>query len=117
MGYMRHHAIIVTGSYGDYLLRAHLQARRLEMKVSDIVKSSINGFESFFVAPDGSKEGWPESDTGDIARDALIDFLQSMRYGDGGSPLSWALVQYGDDNRQKSITTDDDLIPPGSEIA
>jgi hypothetical protein len=86
------------------------------MAVSEIVKSNINGYKSFFVAPDGSKEGWLDSDEGDIQRTALIKFLQGFRDPDGDSPLSWALIMYGDTNRRKYIITNDDLIPPGSEI-
>ena len=35
-----------------------------------------NGYHSFCVLPDGSKEGWDESDAKDEARAALIKYLR-----------------------------------------
>ena len=61
MGYEKAHAIIVTG-YGKHIRSAHRIAMRLfpENQVSPILTGMTNAFESFFVAPDGSKEGWEE---------------------------------------------------------
>jgi hypothetical protein len=109
MGYMRHHAICVTSWDGDRLAEAHQQARNLcgEL-VSPIIPGNINGEHSFFVAPDGSKEGWSTSDEGDLNRAALIDFMRQERYA--GGYLDWVEVQYGDDERETRIiaSSDDD---------
>jgi hypothetical protein len=77
MGYMRHHAIVVTTWNRQQAERAHAKATELGMQVSEIITSHTNAQESFFVAPDGSKEGWSESDTGDQRRDAFIEFLRN----------------------------------------
>ena len=63
MGYICHHAIVVTSSFEATLSDAWIKARQLFANVSPIVSSPLNGYRSFFVAPDGSKEGWDESDT------------------------------------------------------
>ena len=108
MGYMRHNAIVVSAEYGDHLKRAHAEAKRLWMTVSPIVKSPTNGVCTFLVAPDGSKEGWSESDTGDAARAAFKVWLDQQRYEDGSGPLKWVEIQYGDDERETLVTAHSD---------
>ena len=99
MGYIQHHAIVVTGTYDEWIESAHVKAVDLfgETQASAIVNSKMNGTKSFFVGPDGSKEGWEDSDRGDRNRDKFIAYLDGLRYEDGSSPLSWVEVLYGDD--------------------
>lgn len=115
MGYMRHHAIIVTSWKTEALEAAHRKARELfgptslsaseHVRVSDIIDSGMNGYHSFFVAPDGSKEGWQDSDEGDVQRDTFIAWLgANWTYDDGSTPFDWVEVQYGDDNREQRVT-------------
>ena len=109
MGYMRHHAILVTSGIERHIRRAF---ERAEMtfplgSVLGPVESSINNYWTFVVTPDGSKEGWSESETGDEARDAFIAWLRSEAYEDGSSPFSWAEVQYGDDDDENIVTRHD----------
>ncbi|MGG3872975.1 hypothetical protein [Brevibacillus laterosporus] len=64
MGTIKHNAIVVTDAdYAmDKLELVHKKAQELfSSLVSPIIKSNSNGYQSFFVAPDGSKEGWEES--------------------------------------------------------
>jgi hypothetical protein len=112
MGYMRDHAIVVTGEHGDFIDRAHAKAIALGCCVSEITAPVINSARSFFVAPDGSKEGWTESDAGDDRRAALIEFMDSLRYSDRSSPLRWVEVQFGDDNGETRITRHSDEMSP-----
>ena len=58
MGYIRHNAVIVTAAGYDEALqaleRAHRKAQELfGPLVTPVVESVINGYRSFFVAPDG----------------------------------------------------------------
>lgn len=108
MGYMRHHAIVVTSFSVERIAPAHTQAKSLFSQVSEIIQSPINGYWSFLVAPDGSKEGWQESADGDASRDTFVSWLEAQRYEDGSSPLDWAEVQYGDDDRETKIVRDSD---------
>ena len=87
MGYVRHNAIIVIDhGYGDGIEEAHAMATKIftaatDMNadfgalVSPVIHSALNGYRSFYVAPDGSKEGWESSDTGDLARRQLRNWL------------------------------------------
>lgn len=108
MGYIRHHAIVVTGYCEKDISKAQTKAKKLSMAVSNIVESPLNGYFSFFVAPDGSKEGWAESAAGDETREDFINYLNSMRYSDTSSPLSWIEMFYGDEENKASIVQHDD---------
>jgi hypothetical protein len=76
MGYIRHNAIIVTAAgyamEGSYVAAApDVAAFRDSLPeqwrhlVIGPVKSVMNDYQSFAFLPDGSKEGWKDSDLGD----------------------------------------------------
>jgi hypothetical protein len=67
MGDIYHHAIIVIGTEwrSHQLVAAREYAIEAGNSVTEIVPSRTNGFSSFMVAPDGSKEGWANSNEGD----------------------------------------------------
>jgi hypothetical protein len=98
MGTIQHDAIIVTGrDYKNHcpVKRLHNVAKIIFPSVSDILESGTNGYQSFFVPPDGSKEMWEESDTGDERRKIFIDIASkcidcdviSVSYGECGYSL------------------------------
>jgi hypothetical protein len=82
MGYHIHHAIVVTSWSEQRIKAAHDYARiifaKLDACVSEITPAVVNGYTSFFIAPDGSKEGWPESNACDIARDEFFKKINSL---------------------------------------
>lgn len=108
MGHIRHHSIIVTGMDKESVATAHHKAKELfaavhepfsvgsPTLVSDVVKTGMNGFSSFFVAPDGSSEGWETSERGDSARTQFLLWLNSHR--ESLFYIDWVAVQFGDDN-------------------
>jgi len=56
MGYMRHHSIIVT-SWNETMLK-EVRTKAIKMfigiaGISGIIKSTTNGYFTFFIAPDG----------------------------------------------------------------
>ena len=108
MGYMRHHAIVVTSWNETVLREAHGYATSLGGAVTPIIEGSINEQYSFALLPDGSKEGWDHSHAGDAQRDALVSWMDTKRYGDGSSPLAWVEVQFGDDDRVTKVTRHSD---------
>lgn len=111
MGYMRHHVIIVTSWNLQQIVEARETA--LDMfnihQVSQLIYSPVNNYNTFIVAPDGSKEGWEDSDKGDDQRDIFIKWLNKQRYEDGSSSLDWAEVQYGDENGDARVLRHDAL--------
>lgn len=104
MGYIRHHAIIVTSWNKEKILESKNMAENiLNGLVSPIIESRINGYCSFFIAPDGSKEGWVDSDIADGQRELFIKYLNQERYEDGSSCLSWAEISLGSDDDNDTI--------------
>lgn len=103
MGYIRHHAVVVTGHQWEHdrtpdsdVRDAHAAAVACGCVVTRLVDGAINSYSSFMVVPDGSKEGWDESDTGDRARGRFIDWLRKANGEDGW--FSWAELVLGDDD-------------------
>ena len=95
MGLIQHHAIVVSGDEKD-VSPVHALAVALGACVSPVSPLTVNSTVSFCVFPDGSKEGWEDSEKGDKARDALIAHLESLRYEDGSSDLDWVEVAFGE---------------------
>jgi hypothetical protein len=108
MGYIRHHAIVVTGHHQwlhddtlPNIFEAHEAALASGCRlVTPVVGPGVNGTSSFLVAPDGSKEGWDDSDAGDTARDLFIEWLRAR--GEGGY-YAWAEVVLGSDDQEALV--------------
>jgi len=103
VGFIRHHAFVVTG--GNWSPKTIEDAHRLALaifdynQVSELSGFTINGYRSFFIAPDGSKEGWEESAAGDIKRMEFKRRLRNeFRYEDKSSMVDWVEVFYGSDD-------------------
>lgn len=94
MGYTRHHTIVVTDWREAVVQKAQELAVSLQMSVSSVHISGINSWYSFCVLPDGSNEGWEESDVGDKQRDALIVALE-------WNHIPYVCIEYGGDDRDK----------------
>jgi hypothetical protein len=97
MGYIAHNFIIVTSWSSDALTAAHAEASRIFPCVSPISPATINNYQSFFIPPDGSKEGWAESDDGDARRCMFREWLHGQQYDDGSCSLTWCEVRLGED--------------------
>jgi len=105
MGYMKHHAMVVTSFDEEKLATAHAMAEKLLPElVTPIIESRINGYQSFFIAPDGSKEAWEESDTGNEQRDQFIEWLNSQRYDDNSTPFEWVEFTYSGDDWDAGVS-------------
>lgn len=100
MGYIKHHAIIVSAGRATHIEKSHQRAIDMFGKsmISELVHSPTNAYVSFFIAPDGSKEGWGDSDTGDEQRAEYIKYL-SMCEG----YVDYVELFYGDDEGEAGI--------------
>lgn len=109
MGYERHHGIIVSTFTEERAHKAHKTAKDIFAgDVSEILKSRVNGIYSFFIQPDGSKEGWDESDFADARRDQFLKWLEKQAFDDMSNPYDYVEVQYGDDNLETIVVRDSD---------
>lgn len=107
MGYECHHAIIVTGSLCDAdFERAHTMAISIFPVVSGLYPSMTNFYWSFFIPPDGSKEGWVDSVEGDKKRDEFVKFLEKQA-------LTFVEVQYGDDAGDDRVVSGNGRVDGG----
>jgi hypothetical protein len=98
-----HHAIVVTSTDKEAIRSARAEAVYFGLVATDVVESDFNGFLSFVVVPDGSKENRSESDDADERREKFKTWMKSQRYETDngpyeGSPLDWVEVSYGGDD-------------------
>jgi len=102
MGYIRHDAIIVTTWDSKPLEAARKKAIDLGLSVSGPVTSKMNGYISCLIGPDGSKEGWEDSDLGDLARAEWKAWAQTCDADE--IYFDWVHLSYaGDDPRDTRI--------------
>jgi hypothetical protein len=97
MGYIKHHAIVVTGWEREHLENAAQKAAELEMTVIGPGAEVVNGYSTMLVCPDGSKEGWEESAAGDLRRARFMDWLRLQ------DCFEWAEVAYGSDDENATV--------------
>jgi hypothetical protein len=106
MGYIKHNAIIVTSFDLDQIKQCHKNAidiffddhLKAAPLVSDILEGVINNQYSIFIAPDGSKEGWPESDEHDLKRESFIDWIKK-----NDMYVDYIEVRFGGDDYENEI--------------
>jgi hypothetical protein len=104
MGYIRHHAIVVTTFKKELTEQVHQKAVEIfGVSVSNIVPSQINGDYSFFVGPDGSKAGWKDDEDGDTRRNVFFEYIKRLAYDDGSNSVDYAELFYGDDEGNAGI--------------
>jgi len=117
MGYERHHAIVVSAFYHQWITDekkypkdvhwidvAHAKAVEFGCQVTEILKTKTNDVRSFMIGPDGSKEGWATSNEGDKNRKKFIEWIRSFTYDDGSNPIHYVEVSYGGDDENAKIT-------------
>jgi len=104
MGYMRHHAICISSWNRKELLKVHNKAKKIfNHLATEIVDSTINSESSFFIAPDGSKEGWEESNLYNKKRTDIVDFIEKRKYADGSNCIRYAELFFADDEKNCAI--------------
>ena len=111
MGYIRHHAIMVTGFNKKHVNAARKMADAAfnfdgANMVSKVITSPVNGYYTFFVAPDGSKESADTSAFYDTRRRDFVAYLRDERERE--RYFSFAVVQYGDDLCETLVVDDSD---------
>lgn len=84
MGYIKHEAVVVTSFRAAELERVceHFRQQMPEgfkQLLVGPIRPVVNGDATYFLAPDGSKEGWQDSETGDALRADFIAALKDER--------------------------------------
>jgi len=107
MGYIKHNAIIVTSFDVVHLHTIYDLAYDIFYAgegwniISPIMQSPINSYQSFFIAPDGSKEGWGDSHKGDELRQQFKDEAKALNLF-----VDIVEVAYGGDDPQQACIID-----------
>jgi len=95
MGTIHHNSVLVTTCFEKSFERIRLWIDRLpeETKRLFVLGPVVtNGYQTVVLIPDGSKEGWSESDDGDSLRAAFIEFIKK----DKDDFSDWIEVGYGE---------------------
>lgn len=101
MGYIRHHGIAITGWKDEHIKQAHKVALKVfGDNVTEILSEQTNGYKSFFIGPDGSKEGWDESDSNDEKRAIFITWVSNSKLY-----VKYCEFFYGDDEGQSEVVS------------
>lgn len=103
MGIIRHKAIVVTSWNAFAIEAAACRARNLGLTVMGPSGALINGYRTLLVCPDGSKEGFCDSDKCDERRAEFRAWMNEQRHDDGSSNLEWVEISYGSDDRKAEI--------------
>jgi hypothetical protein len=107
MGIENHNAVLATTWDREYveIIRAWVEGLKCEQLLPSFHDPRrlfvfgpelINGYTTVVMLPDGSKEGWVESDYIDDLRDRFIERLEEDGYDDGSNPWDWIEVGYGE---------------------
>ena len=118
MGYIRHNAIIATAFQKEAVAALTEYARGLGAEV--LVGGEVtNGYMTVCITPDGSKEGWEESNEGNERRAKIKHW---MRERAEKLYFEWCEVAYGNDDSKAEITDSEWVMAntrgkPGHEVA
>ena len=101
MGFIRHNAIVATADSESDAQHARKLAIDCGLDVTDVMSSKVNDYYTFLIPPDGSKEGWGDSDRGDARRANWIALVREHVRG-----LNFVEVSYGGDGEEAEIASD-----------
>lgn len=100
MGIMNHNAVIATTWSSE---KADILQKWIEKLTKDeqrfivrVEETLTNGYHTFIIVPDGSKEGWEDSNNGDRLRELIIMRLSKDNYNDNSSPWDWVEIGFGE---------------------
>ena len=99
MGVMNHNAVLASTWSDEHAngVKEWIAGRsEVERDLFLFGGKKVNNEQTIVLVPDGSKEGWQESENGDALRQAFIERLEQDDYEDGSSPWSWVEVGYGE---------------------
>lgn len=119
MGYQRQKVFVVTAHGYNDATKALKQVRSFIMrqfkgldepgftsfKTVTPIMYGMNSVCSFAILPDGSKEGWDESDRVDEVIEKAIRKIKKYRYEDNSSPLSYGYMCFDDEENETWMRT------------
>jgi hypothetical protein len=115
MGYIKHNAILVTTYSESDIDHAYEIASGIfgMQNVTGKIMSVTNGYFSFLIPPDGSKENWTSSRIGDVRRNTFMEWCAEQAYEDLSNNICAVELTYGGESGETSI--DDISYRAGNE--
>ena len=104
MAYIKHHSIVITALEPVFIKNLIVFCKSIDLKFIGPSKDMMNDYRTICIPPDGSKEGWEDSQIGDRKRELLKRWLKSCEKS--GIFFDWVEVSYSPDNK-KSLIVDD----------
>ena len=88
--------IVVSSWNSEAMLNAWWKAKELigERFVTPIYLATCNGFETFFIVPEGSREGWEDHINYCDKRKQLMEWLKKHEYEDGSNVYYYFKARY-----------------------
>jgi len=110
---IRHHTLIITVNdkkaaeriyqgIAD-IFKKNMEAKNGYQLISPIVSSLINNYFTFFISPDGSKEGYDLSEDADRIRAMVINLLKFYQTENNNLEIKYVELFYGDDSLPAEI--------------
>ena len=96
MGVINHDCIIATTWCKESMERLIASAKNWGIEPLIVTPPNQFGYLTALLPPDGSKEGWSDSNNGDTMRNSFIFLLETFNYEDDSNPFSWVEVSYGE---------------------
>lgn len=99
MGTMHHNAVIATTWNEKQVDKARAWVAKLPDPWRQLFlfgMGVVNGQQTVVMIPDGSKEGWGESDKGDNYRAEFRSWIAEQAYEDGSNPWDVIEVAFGE---------------------
>ena len=97
MGIMQHHTVVATTWSEEEFER--VQSWCLQQPSEFFAfqsKPAMNHYQAIVLLPDGSKEGWTDSEEGDQRRQQFLAVLREADNDDGSNPWAWVEVTFGE---------------------
>lgn len=103
MGVVNHNAVIATiedypalDSHYAVVIEWISSLTHTEQQLFLVGRGWVNGSRTIVLIPDGSKEGWAESDRGNDLRKRFIERLREDDFEDGSCPWRYVEIGFGE---------------------
>lgn len=93
--------MVITSAFNEEIKEVRKFAELCNLNPTDIMDSPYNGYMTFFIPPDGSKEGWQPSNDGDEERNRFKRFIRKRHLY-----LDWTEISYGGDDGYSKVEDD-----------
>ena len=96
MSHVEHQSLCITSWDKDVITDCRERIQSIGLKVSEIIKSDVNGYCTFFVPPSGSKAGWDEAKAHLSLIGHAEKIIKDFECEDGSNCIDYIKTVYGD---------------------